>query len=36
MGKAAKAKLEQDLSWDVIASKTIQVYKRALESKNAR
>lgn len=33
MGKAAKAKLENDLSSSAIAYKTIQVYKRAIESK---
>lgn len=33
MGKTARAKFEQDSSWDVVASKSIQVYERALESK---
>lgn len=29
MGRAAAAKLEQDLSWDAIAAKTLEVYQRA-------
>jgi glycosyltransferase involved in cell wall biosynthesis len=29
MGKAAAAKLEQDLSWQIIAKKTLQVYENA-------
>jgi glycogen synthase len=36
MGENAYKKLKTDMSWDKIAEKTIEVYKKAIEDKSCK